>query len=239
MAVLFRSSRHGALLELELARHKTPTRIFGGSKFTEAAHFKDMLGLLKWAQNPADRVTGLRTLQLLPGIGAATASKVLDAVGQSDKPFRALAAFEPPARAEAWWPAFTKLMRRLRNGRFEWPAEFDAAMSWYRSIIEEKLDDHRDRIADLEQLRAIVGTFKSRRKFLNDMTLDPPSKQRKAGQTRDEGDNDYLRLSTIHSCKGLEWRTVFVLSVVEGWIPGPWQRPTARSKRNVASSTSP
>ena len=219
MAVLFRSSRHSAALDIELTRHNIPTRIFGGSKFTEAAHIKDMLGVLKWAENPADRVTGLRILKLLPGVGVATASKLLDTIAGSADPVKALATFEPPPRAQEAWPGFAKLMRRLNRDKIEWPAEFDAALAWYRPILEDRVDDNRDRIADLEQLRAIASGFKTRKKFIADLTLDPPSKRRKGGAAPIDQDSDYLTLSTIHSCKGREWRTVFVLSVIDGCIP--------------------
>ena len=164
-------------------------------------------------------MAGLRILKLLPGIGHATAAKVLDAVEVASDPIKALTEFVPPKPATDAWPAFIKLIRRLHRDKVGWPAEVDAVLAWYRPIMQEHLDDHRDRLADLDQLQSMAGTFKSRRKFLTDLSLDPPSKRQKPGSAPQDEDDDCLTLSTIHSCKGREWRTVFVLSVIEGCLP--------------------
>ena len=111
-AVLFRTSHHSAMLEIELTRRNIPFVKFGGLKFTEAAHVKDMLAVLRWAENPTDRVTGFRVVQLLPGLGPATAAKVLDAMAGRSA-IDALATFRPPAKAVDAWRDLVGLMQRL------------------------------------------------------------------------------------------------------------------------------
>ncbi len=216
-AVLFRTSHHSALLEIELAKRNIPFVKFGGLKFIEAAHVKDMLAVLRWAENPADRVTGFRVLQLLEGVGPSTAGKVLDCmIGPS--PFEALAGYRPPAKAAQLWRELVALMQNLRSGSSTWPAEFERLRQWYQPHLEQHYADALVRAGDLDQLQRIAGLYPSRQAFLTDLTLDPPSATGdEAGRPR--LDEDYLILSTIHSAKGQEWKSVFVLNVVDGCIP--------------------
>jgi len=215
--VLFRTSHHSAMLEIELARRNIPFVKFGGLKFIEAAHVKDMLAVLRWAENPADRVTGFRVVQLLPGLGPATAAKVLDAMaGRS--PIDALATFRPPVKAAEPWRELVALMQQLHASAAGWPAELDLVRQWYQPHLEQRYPDAHVRAGDLDQLQRIALGYPSRTRFLTDLTLDPPS------ATSDAAgvpllDEDYLILSTIHSAKGQEWKAVYVLNVVDGCIP--------------------
>ncbi len=216
-AVLFRTASHSAMLEVELARRNIPFVKFGGLKFVEAAHVKDMLAVLRWAENPSDRVTGFRVLQMLDGIGPATAGRVLDHIA-AHADGNALAAFRPPTQAVTAWQTLVALMATLRDKSIAWPADFELVRQWYQPHLEQRYDDAVLRAADLEQLQRIAATSPSRTQFLTDLTLDPPS------ATSDEAgapllDEDYLILSTIHSAKGQEWKAVFVLNVVDGCIP--------------------
>jgi DNA helicase-2/ATP-dependent DNA helicase PcrA len=216
-AVLFRTAHHSALLEIELTRRNIPFVKFGGLRFIEAAHVKDMLAILRWAENPADRVTGFRVLQLLDGVGAAIAGKVLDAMAGAE-PGKALAAFRPPPRASEPWRALVRLLGELNRRASEWPAELDLVRRWYEPLLGQRYDDAHLRAADLDQLARIAAGCPSRARFLTDLTLDPPdAASGEAGvPLRDE---DYLILSTIHSAKGQEWKAVYVLNVVDGCIP--------------------
>jgi DNA helicase-2/ATP-dependent DNA helicase PcrA len=216
-AVLFRSSSHSALLEIELTRRNIPFVKFGGLKFIEAAHVKDMLAILRWAENPADRVTGFRVVQLLDGVGPATAGKVLDHVAERD-PIEALESFRPPAKAVEQWRELVGLMQGLHQRPLDWPAELDRVRQWYQPHLERRYPDAVVRAGDLDQLQRIAAGYSSRAKFLTDLMLDPPS------ATSEEAgapllDEDYLILSTIHSAKGQEWKSVFILNVVDGCIP--------------------
>ena len=116
-AVLFRTSHHSGALEVELTRRNIPFVKFGGLKFLEAAHIKDMLAMLRWAENPRDRVAGFRVIQLLPGIGPATAAKTLDSIKTLADPAAGLKAFKPPAAAAGHWPAFVEAVRLVRSAR--------------------------------------------------------------------------------------------------------------------------
>src|SRR6516165_6470520 len=217
-AVLFRASHHSAQLEIELTRRNIPFVKYGGLKFLEAAHIKDVLAFLRWAENLRDRVSGFRLVQLLPGVGPATARRVLDRTGETDHPFEALLDFHPPAATVEDWPAFTDAFGLVRGNTVGWPAELELVCRWYAPHLERLYEDAKAREADLLQLSQIGSTYPNRQRFLTELTLDPPNATSdKAGvPLRDE---DYLILSTIHSAKGQEWKSVFVLNCVDGCIP--------------------
>jgi DNA helicase-2/ATP-dependent DNA helicase PcrA len=215
-AVLFRASHHSAPLEIELARRNIPFVKFGGLKFLEAAHIKDVLAVLRWAENPRDRVAGFRVIQLMPGAGPATAGRLLDRVGR-DGP-GAIEDFTPPAAAAGHWPDFAETIRLVRGGAAGWPEELDLICRWYAPHLERIHEDAATRQADLAQLAQIASTYASRERFLTELTLDPPD-----ATSAEAGvpllDEDYLILSTIHSAKGQEWTSVFVLNTIDGCIP--------------------
>src|SRR5271167_4481964 len=216
-AVLFRASHHSAALELELTRRNVPFVKYGGLKFLDAAHVKDAVALMRFAENPRDRVAGFRVAQLLRGVGPKIAETIVAAAASGDG-FAAMASLSPPARARAGFPAFADLMRRLAARVAPWPAEIADAVAWLSPLIETRYDDARVRVGDLEALERIAASFPSRERFLSELALDPPDK------TSDEAgpplrDEDFLILSTIHSAKGQEWRSVFVLNCVDGCIP--------------------
>ncbi len=215
-AVLFRASHHSDTLEFELTRRNIPFVKFGGLKFLEAAHVKDVLAALRFAENPRDRVAGFRVTQLVPGVGPASAARILDRLAAPD-PAAMLATFMPP-RAGTEWQSFAALFDALFRRGSGWPAEFEQVRRWYQPHLERLHDDAAVRAADLAQLEQIAASYRTREQFLTDLTLDPPS------ATSDEAgapllDEDYLILSTIHSAKGQEWKSVFVLNAVDGCIP--------------------
>jgi DNA helicase II / ATP-dependent DNA helicase PcrA len=217
-AVLFRASHHSALLEIELARRNIPFVKFGGLKFLEATHVKDVLAFLRWAENPRDRVAGFRVIQLLPGAGPATAARLLDRVADAAHALHAVADFAPPPAAAEYWPAFSETIALVRGAAAGWPAELDLVCRWYAPHLERIHDDAVLRQADLVQLAQIASTYPTRQRFLTELTLDPPS------ATSDEAgtpliDEDYLILSTIHSAKGQEWKAVLLLNTIDGCIP--------------------
>lgn len=217
-AVLFRAASHSAALELELMRRNIPFVKFGGLKFLEAAHIKDVLALLRFAQNPSGRLAGFRALQLIPGIGQATATRLVEAAGSSDDPVAALETFAVPARCKTDWQAFCALYRGLRTPGLRWPLDLELARQWYQPHLERLHDDAQVRAADLDQLVALSGGYGNRESFLAEITLDPPeaTSDRAGAPLLDE---DYVILSTIHSSKGQEWNSVHVLNVVDGCIP--------------------
>ncbi|MBS0453399.1 MAG: ATP-dependent helicase [Proteobacteria bacterium] len=217
-AVLFRTSSHSAALELELARRNIPFVKFGGLKFLEASHVKDLLALLRFAQNPKGRQAGFRVVQLMAGVGPATATRLLDAMDEASDPGAALQSFEPPAAAREQWSEFAAAYASLRSGQAAWPADAELALRWYLPHLERLHEDAAVRQADVEQLVRLAAGYGSRESFLTELTLDPPE------ATSDRAgppllDDDYLILSTIHSAKGQEWTSVHVLNVVDGCIP--------------------
>jgi DNA helicase-2/ATP-dependent DNA helicase PcrA len=214
-AVLFRASHHSAPLEIELTRRNIPFVKFGGLKFLEAAHIKDVLALLRWAENLRDRVSGFRVTQLLPGVGPATAARLIDRIAEANSAMEALINFWPPAACAEDWPAFVDTLNLVRSKETGWPAELDLACRWYAPHLERRYEDARMREADLLQLAQIASTYPNRQGFLTELTLDPPS-----ATSGEAGvpllDDDYLILSTIHSAKGQEWRSAFILNCVDG-----------------------
>ena len=217
-AVLFRASSHSAALELELVRRNIPYIKFGGLKFLEAAHVKDVLAFLRLLENPRDRIAGFRVLQLLPAVGPKTAARTLDALASSMDPAATIAALPPPAGAAEEWAAFVATFNTLRAQPPGWPAEIELVSRWYEPHLIRRHENADIRAGDLRQLEAIAAGYGSRERFLTELTLDPPS------ATSDEAgipllDEDYLILSTIHSAKGQEWRAVYLLSAVDGCIP--------------------
>jgi DNA helicase-2/ATP-dependent DNA helicase PcrA len=206
-AVLFRAAHHSDMLELELVRRNIPYVKYGGLKFLEAAHVKDLLAVLRWADNPRNRVAAFRALQLLPGVGPAGAARVF-------------ARFE--AQGFSWSSLKTasaemdELMRYL--GESPWPGQVQRVREWYLPHLERLYDAAQVRAGDLLQIERIAQNFEGRQSFLTEMALDPPSA---TGDFSGEPylDEDYLVLSTVHSAKGQEWEAVHILNVADGSFP--------------------
>ena len=217
-AVLFRASGHSTQLELELARRNIPFVKYGGVKFLEAAHIKDILCVLRWCENPKDRIAGFRLLQLLPGIGPGTAAKILDKLKGRRRIRRALARVDVPKAAAKGWRGFRRLIGEMRRGRTTWPAELQAIRKWYEPLLEYKYDNPEVRLPDIAQLEQIAAGYESRRQFLTDLALDPPDGTENLSSGSAE-DDDTTILSTMHSAKGQEWRIVRILNVTDGCIP--------------------
>ena len=206
-AVLFRSSHHSDVLELELVRRNIPYVKYGGLKFLEAAHVKDLLAVLRWADNPKNRVAAFRALQLQAGVGPAGAE-------------RAFTRFEADGFS---WSSLRTGSSELDGlllflGNSPWEGQVQRVREWYTPHLERLYDAAQVRAGDLLQLERIATSFQSRESFLTEMALDPPS------ATSDLAgapylDEDYLVLSTIHSAKGQEWDAVFLLNVADGNFP--------------------
>jgi DNA helicase-2/ATP-dependent DNA helicase PcrA len=217
-AVLFRASHHSATLEIELVRRNIPFVKFGGLKFLESAHVKDVLSVLRWIENPRDRVAGFRVMQLIPGIGPKTSAQVLDNLALSQDVMMGLQESRVPSGAAEGWQGFLELVNSLCQRAVSWPSEFETISNWYQGHLERLYEDAQVRQIDIEQLTKIASTYPSRQRFLTELTLDPPD------ATSDESgvpllDEDYLILSTIHSAKGQEWTSVTLLNAVDGCLP--------------------
>ncbi len=217
-AVLFRAAHHSDALELELSRRGIPFVKYGGLRFLEAAHVKDVLCFLRWAENPRDSLAAARALQLCPGIGRALAQRACQHLGARHFAFASLRDFPAPAAAGSSWPSLCDLLLTLRNSTSAWPVQMALVRRWYEPQLDRLYDGSRVRIADLDQLEQIAGQYPSRERFLSEMMLEPPELSgAEAGAPL--LDEDYLVLSTIHSAKGQEWKVVYVLNVADGCIP--------------------
>jgi DNA helicase II / ATP-dependent DNA helicase PcrA len=218
-AVLFRTSHHSAALELALTRRNIPFVKFGGLKFLEATHLKDLLAVLRWAHNPRGRLAGFRVLQLVPGIGPALARRLVDAVQSAAQPWAELQQAVVPAAAHTDFAALQALMATLASDASPWPAELATVQDWYTPHLQRLHPDSATvRLADLAQLQVIARGYRNRERFITELTLDPPEASSDwAGPPHQ--DDDYLILSTLHSAKGQEWDAVSILNVVDGCLP--------------------
>jgi DNA helicase-2/ATP-dependent DNA helicase PcrA len=217
-AVLFRAAHHSAALEVELVRRNIPFVKYGGLKFLEAAHVKDMLCALRWAENPRDAVAGFRVLQLLPGVGPKVARSALTQLAECHFQFKTLIGVSVPSAATQHWSKFCSVMARLRDSSTPWVGQVGLLREWYQPHLERIYENTTARVGDLETLEQISAGYATRERFLTELTLDPPEASgAEAGAPL--LDEDYLILSTIHSAKGQEWDVVFILNVADGCIP--------------------
>ena len=216
-AVLVRNSHHTGVLELELMRRNIPYVKYGGLKFLEAAHVKDVLAVLRWADNPRNRIAAFRALQLLPGVGPATAERCLKVFEASGCAWSVLQAYRMPAAASEDWQPFSALMVELAHAG-EWSGQVTRVRMWYQPHLERRYDAAHVRLGDIEQLERIAAQFATREQFITELTLDPPQA---SGDLAGDPlkDEDYLILSTVHSAKGQEWNSVYVLNVADGNFP--------------------
>ncbi|HET7613460.1 MAG TPA: ATP-dependent helicase [Gemmatimonadaceae bacterium] len=222
IAVLFRAGYMSADLEIELTNRKIPFEKWGGLKFLEAAHVKDVLAFLRILENPRDEVSWYRLLLLLPGIGDATARAAIDAMAAAAWESTAFGRYNPPPRAKAAHAALVNLLDGLRSGPPQDQAQVAADIArvrlLYDNILRERYDRVEPRLADLDQLQIIAAGYPDRATFLSALALEPPqATQDLAGGSKEE--DDCLVLSTAHSAKGKEWDAVFVIWAVDGWFP--------------------
>ena len=222
IAVLFRAGYMSADLEIELANRGIPFEKWGGIKFLEAAHVKDVLAFLRIIENPRDEVSWYRILLLLPGIGEVTARNAIQSMAQLAWASDAFGRFVPPARARVAHTALVELLDELRSA----PAEESGAVTLeiarvrrlYDDMLRERYDRAEPRLADLEQLQTIAGGYPSRAAFLSALSLEPPQATQDLSHGS-ESETDVLVLSTAHSAKGKEWDAVFLIWAVDGWFP--------------------
>ncbi len=216
-AVLFRASHHSLVLEAELARRNIPFRKYGGLRFVEMAHVKDLLSFLRLAENPRDLAAGMRMLTLLPGVGPAQARKLL-AMLELGGGFAAWGKHRSAPATRPWWSDLVGLMSRLSVGKDPLPVQVHAAREFYAPLVELLYDNPLPRKKDLEQMEVVAGQYGNRQRMLVDLALDPPTATQERA-SRPHLDDEYLVLSTIHSAKGLEWDTVLVIHAADGNIP--------------------
>ena len=217
-AVLFRHGSASDVLEVELARRKIPFVKYGGLKFLEAAHIKDVLAVLRWADNLRNSLSAFRVLQLLPGIGPVNARKCVELLEAQGGSIEALKSYQPGQALAIDYGKLVELMQALTERERPWPGQIRQVRDWYQPHLERLFEQVHTRRADLDQLEQLSANYPSRERFITELTLDPPNATSDlAGSPLH--DEDYLVLSTVHSAKGMEWDTVYVLNVVDGSFP--------------------
>jgi DNA helicase-2/ATP-dependent DNA helicase PcrA len=227
IAVLFRAAYMSADLEIELSNRRVPFEKWGGLKFLEAAHVKDVLAFLRVIENPRDDVSWYRILMLMPGIGDVTARAAITSMTERGWDADAFYNWLPPQRASEAHERLVALLKALRaraaHGEQESlgtgvGAEIEAIRGLYDDILRERYDRPEARLADLEQLRVIAGGYPNRAAFLSAIALEPPQSTQDLALGGDAED-DALVLSTAHSAKGKEWDAVFLIWAVDGFFP--------------------
>src|SRR5271168_946671 len=218
-AILFRSSHHSDVLEVEFSKRNIPYVKYGGLKFLEAAHVKDMMSVLRWADNPRNSVAGFRVLKLVAGIGPGIAKQALEHFEARGFEAKALADFnDVPQPVKMDWKRFCALFEKLADPATPWAGQVGLVREWYKPQLDRIHDAAWTRMGDLEQLEQLSVQHASRERFLTELTLDPPvvTSDQSGNASKDE---DYVILSTIHSSKGQEWDIVYVLNVSDGNFP--------------------
>ena len=218
MAVLTRAAWHSNLLEVELRARNIPFRKFGGIKFVEAAHVKDVSAILKIAVNPTDTAAWFRILQFFEGVGPKTAQKIAQAVIDQGGNFLVLT--EPPWSKKRFAAGLERLVQLLARLSAEGlgPSEgLEIVLAEYRAWMPRKYDDVPRRLRDLEALQVIAARYDDVEAFLSDLAIDPPEFVRLT--PGDDTEDEWMTVSTIHSAKGLEWHGVFLLQMNAGRFP--------------------
>jgi len=218
IAVLFRAGFHSFDLEGELARNRIPFVKYGGVKFSESQHIKDVLAHLRVINNNRDRLSWIRILSLLPGVGARTAAKLAAAISQEMELSGCVQLVPASKRFKPHFDLLIHTLLSVRNEKSDLGAKVEGINRYYHPFLQERFDNYPKRMRELDQLANLIAPYKSLGQFLNDMALDPPDD---GDVSEPLEDRERLVLSTIHSAKGLEWHTVFLIWVVEGRIPAP------------------
>lgn len=228
MAVLFRNSRDSFELELELNRKKIPFIKFGGLKFAEAAHIKDVMAHLKVLVNPADSLSWNRVLTLLDGIGPKTSAELVEWLTSQQDPYGMEGMQQVSGKYKKQLDSLSLLLTDLKKKDFTTSETVEHIINYYKPFCEKKFDDHPKRLKDLEAFVGLAQNFTTLDQILNDLSLDPIEQSAMDTEAGHEDENP-LVLSTIHSSKGLEWNQVFIMQCLDGVIPSGYSLDDADS----------
>jgi len=219
ICVLTRNARMSYSLEIELSKRAIPFQKFGGSKFMETAHIKDIVAHLRVLINPDDVVSLNRILLLLRGVGAATVNSIIPAVKGGLNPDIKLL---PAKKAANIVPLFRTLEKLRSSMLAKKPSDIvEEVIRYYKPVLKDKYDDFSKREKDLEHFQYLSGQYSNLEDFISDMALEPPDASVE-GMYKNNSDDEALTISTIHSAKGLEWDTVFIIGAVDGRFPSAY-----------------
>ncbi len=219
LAVLFRASFHSFDLEIELNKRGIPFIKVGGFKFMEAAHIKDILAHLRVLSNPYDRISWYRILLLLENIGPTTAQRIYKALETKNAGYRGIFQITPKKAYTAGLERLKNLFKKIDANTQSVAGMGEDILEYYLPILTDRFDDHPKRAKDLEQLLTIMTRYAHLERFLTDMALEPPNIRIEDTFLAEESQDTRLTLSTIHSAKGLEWHSVFIIWALDGRFP--------------------
>jgi DNA helicase-2/ATP-dependent DNA helicase PcrA len=219
IAVLFRSSFHAFDLELELTRRNLPFIKRGGFKFIETSHVKDLLAHLRVIHNPLDTVSWNRLLLLLEGVGPKKAKDLIAMILEAHGSYEGLK--QSTGRSAAGLHHLSSTLEELTEEPLPPAVLLGEMLEYYLPLLKDQYDDYPKRIRDLEHLSVMAERYTDLNQFLADLTLEPPNESQSDIEAPDN-DDERLILSTIHSAKGLEWKCVFVIWLVDGRFPSAY-----------------
>lgn len=222
MAVLFRAGWHSNELEIELRNHNIPYVKYGGIKFAEAAHVKDVTSLVRVIFNPCDAIGWFRILRLLEGIGPKTAGTIIREIVDNKLGFQGL--LSSSFAGKKYTPELNRLYDTIQQvvvPHLNPVDEMRVVFDYYMPLFERVYDDYKKRLNDLESLIRVVERYTDIEQFLTDISIEPPELGQ-AGVFEQAREDKKLVLSTVHSAKGLEWDTVFIINLVDGYFPSSY-----------------
>lgn len=226
-AVLFRNAHHANDVEVALIRRDIPFRKYGGLKFLEAGHVKDLLALLRLADNPKNEIAAFRVFQMVSGVGPASARQADEFLTRHNNDLASLRQCRLARADHAAWQTLIEQLAAAGDANAVWPALIEPLAAWYKTQLDTRFEAPTTaRAGDIDDLVRMAGRYSSRSIFLTELTLDPPSA---TGDHNDDADldEDYLVLSTVHSAKGREWDSVYLLHVADGTFPSEYSTNSA------------
>lgn len=219
ICVLTRNARMSYNLEIELSKRAIPFQKFGGPKFMETAHIKDVVAHLRVILNPDDVISLTRILLLLKGVGASTVNNIMPIIKGDLKPDIKLL---PSNKSQSLTPLFSTLGQLRDYSATKKPEEIvSAVINYYRPILKDKYDDFSKREKDLDHFEYLSTQYSNLEDFISDLALEPPDASVE-GMYKKNSDDEALTISTIHSAKGLEWDSVFIIGAVDGRFPSAY-----------------
>lgn len=222
IAVLFRAGWHSNDLELELRKFGLPFRKYGGIKFTEASHVKDVLAFLKALSNPRDSVSWFRCLKLIEGVGDKTSKMIWEKIAEKGSIEKIDESLYASKTYKEDIVELKKLSSLVNDGTVSASECVREVLDFYRDAFTKIYsEDYSKRANDLDSLALVAERYSGLEEFLTDLTLEPIERSQ-IGATRENDDDEILTLSTIHSAKGLEWHSVFILHLADGYFPSSY-----------------
>lgn len=219
ICVLTRNARMSYALEIELSKRAIPYQKFGGPKFMETAHIKDIVSHLRVIINPDDIISLNRILLLLKGVGATTVNNIIPIIKGNLNPNIKLL----PSNKTTSLVPLLKTLENLRSQiSMRKPSDIvEDVIEYYRPILKDKYDDYNKREKDLDHFQYLSEQYSNLEDFISDMALEPPDASVE-GMYKRNSDDEALTISTIHSAKGLEWDSVFIIGAVDGRFPSAY-----------------